>query len=45
MKRADFESIICSKGYDLSNNLNKDVKYLITNDPNSGSTKMLKLIV
>lgn len=38
MKRKDFESYIKQYGYELSSNLKK-CEYLITNDPNSGSSK------
>ena len=38
MKRKDFEKYIAQFGYELSNTLSK-CEYLITNNPNSGSTK------
>lgn len=38
MKRKDFEKHINNYGYELSSNLKK-CEYLVTNDPNSGSTK------
>ena len=38
MKRKDFETYIKQYGYELSSNLKK-CEYLITNNPNSGSTK------
>ena len=38
MKRADFERFVNKYGYELSSNLKK-CKYLVTNNPSSGSTK------
>lgn len=38
MKRADFERFVNKYGYELSSNLKK-CKYLVTNNPFSGSTK------
>lgn len=38
MKRKDFEKFIATYGYELSTSIKK-CEYLVTNDPNSGSTK------
>lgn len=38
MKRKDFEAYIAQYGYELTSNLKK-CKYLVTNTPNSGSSK------
>lgn len=38
MKRKDFEKFIATYGYELSTSI-KQCKYLVTNDPNSGSSK------
>lgn len=38
MKRKDFEKFIATYGYELSSSI-KSCEYLITNDPNSGSSK------
>ena len=38
MKRKDFETYIAQYGYELTSNLKK-CKYLVTNTPNSGSSK------
>ena len=41
MKRADFEKLLADNGYTVST-LTKDTMYLITDDPNSGSSKNVK---
>ena len=38
MKRADFEKILIEHGFTVSG-INKDTVYLITDNPNSGSSK------
>lgn len=42
IKRSEFEIILEKNGWELINNLTKDVKYLITNTPDSGTTKNKK---
>lgn len=39
MKRADFEMILLKNGWILSNKVSKDTKYLITNTPDSATSK------
>lgn len=39
MKRADFEILLLNNGWKLGSKVNKDTKYLITNTPNSGTSK------
>lgn len=41
IKRSDFDSLLESKGISQSSNF-KEIRYLITNNPNSGSSKMKK---
>lgn len=41
MKRADFEKLLSDKGIAIGSNF-KEIKYLITNNPGSGSSKMKK---
>ena len=41
IKRADFDALLESRGISQSSNF-KDIRYLITNNPNSGSSKMKK---
>lgn len=40
--RKEFEKVIIDAGYELAGAVNKDVKYLITNTPDSGSSKNRK---
>lgn len=42
IKRSEFEDLLTNNGWELSNSLNKDVKYLITNSPNSCTVKNKK---
>ena len=42
MKRADFEQLLKDNGFTLKSAINKDTMYLITNDPNSGTSKNKK---
>ena len=39
MKRADFENILKQNGWSVVSKVNKDVKYLITNTPDSNTVK------
>lgn len=39
MKRSDFENLLKNNGWKLQNKINKDTKYLITNTPDSGTSK------
>lgn len=39
MKRAEFELLLLKHGWTLSNKISKDTKYLITNTPDSGTSK------
>lgn len=41
MKRSDFDQLLKDKGIEQSSNFN-EIKYLITNNPDSGSSKMKK---
>ena len=41
IKRADFDALLESRGISQSSNF-KEIRYLITNNPNSGSSKMKK---
>lgn len=41
MKRSEFEEILKSYGVTTSSNF-KEIKYLVTNNPESGSSKMKK---
>lgn len=40
--RKEFESVIVNAGYELGDKISKDTLYLITNTPNSGSSKNKK---
>lgn len=40
--RKDFESYLNKNGYEVKNNITKTIKYLITDNPNSKSSKNLK---
>lgn len=42
IKRADFEKLLENNGWKLSSSLNKDTKFLITNTPESGTSKNVK---
>lgn len=42
VKRSDFELYLRNNGWELVNNITKDVKYLITNTPNSETSKNKK---
>ena len=39
MKRKDFVKLLEINGWKVENKINKNIKYLITNTPNSGTTK------
>lgn len=42
IKRAEFENLLTSKGWKISNSITKSVNYLITNTPDSETTKNRK---
>lgn len=42
MKRADFEKLLKANGWKLGSSMSKNTKYLITNDPDSGTEKNKK---
>lgn len=42
MKRKDFEKVVVDAGYSIGSKIHKDTTYLITNTPNSGSSKNKK---
>lgn len=42
MKRADFEQLLKENGWKMGSSISKNTKYLITNDPDSNTTKNQK---